>query len=522
MNGQVCIGREFFAKVKNDYADWRWALVREFLQNCFDAPGSKAASVTVASDGRTTTLNVSNDGAPMDRDTLVTKLLTLGGSGKNFDGDNAGGFGVAKSLLYYCHLSYAIATGDLQVSGEGAQYRITDGPHYPGTSSVVTIDGDHREPLERMVRKFAALAQWKGELKLNSETLETSFRKGARRRDLGWAVVYTNQQHSNTCVVRINGQPMFTRHTRFRGCVVVELTGKANDTLTSNRDALRSELESELGDLLTQLAVDKRSALREQRAEYKRYAGQLQKIEAERPKECGQGLADIVDLAAIARQVEADVKERGRQLVESGAVQSAKPTAGAGIKLVAVDRQESAVSVGPQFILKNTTGRKVPVHYVPGERFSKYAKRLVGVWTAVLLKLHRVLGKSCEFSVGFGFDSESEAECERSSAYGLVYYVNPVKVLDKTMKARFSDVWEDRHAIISLALHELVHGTYDLKEHDEDYACVLTDCTTVVMRHLAELECCCRETPPTALSAPSMTTKPVLLGRGNAYAQEGR
>ena len=136
---QVRISPEFFRKIKLDYADWRWALVREFLQNCFDAPGCRSVELSVVTDGATTALTVVNDGRSMDRDTLVNKLLTLGGSGKNFQGENTGGFGVAKSLLYYCHAGYVISTGDMLVRGCGAQDTITAQLPVLGTCSVITM-----------------------------------------------------------------------------------------------------------------------------------------------------------------------------------------------------------------------------------------------------------------------------------------------------------------------------------------------------------------------------------------------
>lgn len=498
MNGQVKIGHEFFTKIKADYADWRWSLVREFLQNCFDAPGCKNVSVDVRADGDATTLIVTNDGAPMDRDTLVNKLLTLGGSGKNFDGDNTGGFGVAKSLLYYCHRGYTIATGELTVRGAGAQYAITEGEaDTRGTTSVITIDGDEAEDILQNVKRFAHFAQWRGVLTVNGEVLATDLKKGARRRDLGWGVVYTNNSFTNTCVVRLNGQPMFSRFTRFKGCVLVELTGKASETLTSNRDALRGRLDSQLSDLLTQLAVDKRSALREQRAEYKRYRGELMRNEASKPKEADQGLANIVDVAKIAALVATGECGGGKRM------EAVPETAqGGGIRLVVESREDepdATISVGPQFILKNATGMKTPVHYVPGEKFSRYSRDLVRSWTAVLMKLHQLLNKSGEFSVGFVFDGESVAEYERSSAYGPVYYINPVNVVEadgkRRMEARYEGAWQDRFDIISSACHEVVHGAYDLGDHDEDYASQLTEVLAVAMRHADELTDLCRPVP---------------------------
>lgn len=475
MNGQVRIGREFFQKVKMDYADWRWALVREFLQNCFDAPGSRNVTVEIIRSGGTTGLEVTNDGAPMDRETLVNKLLTLGGSGKNFDGENTGGFGVAKSLLYYCHQSYRIQTGALVVSGEGGEYSISDATEpLTGTRSTIVIDGDCGDDLEAAVETFAARAQWKGKLVMNGRELATDLKKGARRKDLGWAVVYTNHSFQNECVVRLNGQPMFSRYTRFKGTVLVELAGKAKDCLTSNRDGLNSKLANELSDLLTALAVDKKSALREQRAEYKRYQGELQRAEAAKPKE--GDLSSVVDqetMAALMRVAAGSI----------GTAQVAPPTSG-GIQLVVAsksDEPDKTISVGPQFILKSTKG-KVPAWWTPGERFCKMGKDLVRVWTGCLLKLHAIAGRGGEFSVGFVIDDESKAEYE-TGVYGPVYYINP----DMVKQTHYRTAWNSRFDIIASAAHEFVHGAYGLKQHDEDYAGALTEVMGLCMANMGAL-----------------------------------
>lgn len=173
---QVTIGPEFFAKITLDYSDWRLALVREFLQTCMDAPGCKTISVTVGDGGLQhgdTMLVVENDGKPMDRDTLENKLLTLGGSGKNFEGENTGGFVVAKSLLYYCRRHYMIHTGHLLVSGRGTTFEIEEVEAIPGTRITVVLDGDQQAKLREAICHFAALAQWEGTLTLDGKPLRT-------------------------------------------------------------------------------------------------------------------------------------------------------------------------------------------------------------------------------------------------------------------------------------------------------------------------------------------------------------
>lgn len=481
-SSQIKIGPEFFSKIKRDYANWRWALVREFLQNCFDAPGCVNVELTVKDDGTDTTLAVTNDGEPMDRDTLETKLLTLGGSGKNFEGENTGGFGVAKSLLYYCHKQYVIHTGKLLVTGSGAQFSIKNHAALDGTKSTIVITGVVTQELVDAARKFASMSQWKGSLVVNGERLSTDLKKGARRKDLGWGVVYTNKSFSNVCVVRINGQPMFTTYCRYDGCVLIELTGKALSTLTSNRDSLKYEYSSELSDLLTALAVDKRSALREQRAEYKRYLGEKLKNDAKQPKKSEQALSDLVDVAALMAAVAA------------GPATENVPQTTSGIRVVVgtCQDEEAAVSLGHEFIVKNTTGMVTPAYHVPGDEFSIYSKQLVRVWAAVMLKMYQIHGIGGEFSVGFVFDEDSVAEFE-NGVYGKVYYINPARVVCqksnpscRSFACRYTGAWSNRFDILSSAVHEFVHGALNYKEHDENYAGALTETMAKVFEHLKE------------------------------------
>src|SRR5262245_12122396 len=96
----VTIGPEFFTKSFNDYRDQFWAFAREIMQNSLDC-GATAIDITVVEvpDDDQTLVVVRNDGAPMTRDILVGRLLSLGSSGKDFQGA-VGGFGKAKEILY--------------------------------------------------------------------------------------------------------------------------------------------------------------------------------------------------------------------------------------------------------------------------------------------------------------------------------------------------------------------------------------------------------------------------------------
>ena len=495
MDGQVKIGREFFLKIKQDYSDWQFALAREFLQNSIDARGTSNVTVTIARSGSNTILTVANNGQAMNREILTDKLLTLGGSGKNFDGGNTGGVGVAKSLLYYCHLDYTIRTGKLLVKGSGAQYTIEEVDEFLyGTKSTITLEGDELVALVSAFQKFARYAQWNGHLTVNGEERSCVLHKGARRKELAFGVIYTNKAHNNICVVRLNGQPMFFRSTRFDGCVVVELNGKGSATLTSNRDGLRYPYANQLNELLTALAVDKKSALREQKAEYRRYQGERLRSEARRPKALGtlSGLIDLGTLTATigvagpgATVVNADGPEVGiigtvtgpivqGPVVSEGVETSIDGAAAIEMVIVSTSNAPKTISLGHEFIVKNATGKKTPARWNPESgTFGAASKKLIQVWAATLLKLHQVLELASEFSIGFILDDDCEAECE-TGPYGRVFYLNPAKLGSSAYKAR--------HKIVSLAAHEIVHAM-GLSEHDENYASKLTEVMAKVLEN---------------------------------------
>ena len=83
----ITVGPEFFAKAKNDYSDWRWAIVREFMQNSIDC-GSSRIDAELGHDGANTRLVITNNGDPMseqilrdNKDSLQNAIAYLDSSG---------------------------------------------------------------------------------------------------------------------------------------------------------------------------------------------------------------------------------------------------------------------------------------------------------------------------------------------------------------------------------------------------------------------------------------------------------
>lgn len=523
----IAIGPEFFRKAFNDYADPYWAIIREFLQNSIDC-GSRTIRLTCTESGGHTTLSVENDGTPMTRDILVGKLLCLGGSGKDFQGTSVGGYGKAKEVLYFCHASYEIHSGDLIVNGSGAVYDIGSAPYVHGTRSVIVLNGLVKAKLEKAFKQWVEYGQWSGTLIWNDQHHRADLRKGSPRRDLGFGMVYTNRTHRYRLVVRMHGMPMFVEYTGLDRCVVVELAGVSSDVMTSNRDGLVNPYARELTSFVTELSVDKRSALKRNRGpRYTRYRG---------TKLVNTSRLNVAAVVAIEPSIGTTTTPewntpfpatvppgfesggpcpvdhtlpngtviRGVSVDESEEVQEPvyheNVDAGPGIHAAAYTTSFSApaprrqvATLGTEFILKNETDLKVPAHFDPGSgEFSSHSMKLTRIWGRIMVELHRLFDVEAEFSIGFIMSEDCEAEYEEGT-YGKVYYLNPAEVVEQKSSASksFRKRWAltDRDELIMTGLHEFVHGL-GKSQHDEQYAGKLTDMAAKVMKNRKRFNWC--------------------------------
>ena len=120
---QVQVPHAYFQKAKSEYSDWRWAMIREFIQNAYDAQAANIDFILAASAGGRVEIQVADDGVGMDQDTLENVLLCMGGSRK--PAGAIGGFGYAKAILFFAHHGYTIHTGNLLVVGSGGEYHLS-------------------------------------------------------------------------------------------------------------------------------------------------------------------------------------------------------------------------------------------------------------------------------------------------------------------------------------------------------------------------------------------------------------
>lgn len=103
---QVQVPHAYFQKVKSEYSDWRWAMIREFIQNAYDAQATTINFWLTTNDACRIEFHVNDDGVGIDQDTLENVLLCMGGSRK--PAGAIGGFGYAKAILYFAHHGQAL------------------------------------------------------------------------------------------------------------------------------------------------------------------------------------------------------------------------------------------------------------------------------------------------------------------------------------------------------------------------------------------------------------------------------
>lgn len=274
MNSNILVPHEFFKKSKKEYNNWVFAFFREIIQNSVDAKSTKL-QFNFKDLGDEIELSCSDDGCGMDRDTLINVLLCLGGTKKS--DDSIGGFGYAKTLLFFAHKNYTIKSNNQIITGSGGRYDIQETPDsIKGTEIVIVMDKDDgilRRELEefsfkyelKRILKNSSLTKtkfyWNDELltfpKLKFEfSFPTTIGKLMFSED--------NDSYGSTLWVRVNGLAMF-EHTiynkgaNFNG--ILNLTKNPTEVLTSNRDSLKGDSRVEFNKIIESLQ-NERSALK--------------------------------------------------------------------------------------------------------------------------------------------------------------------------------------------------------------------------------------------------------------------
>lgn len=273
---QVQVPHAYFQKAKSEYADWRWAMIREFIQNAYDAQAAIIDFRLTANDAGRIELHVSDDGTGMDRDTLENVLLCMGGSRKLAGA--IGGFGYAKAILFFAHHRYLICTRNLRVDGSGGEYRLMEqSTRISGTRITVelTDDSDLLDAWRERIKAYVAACFMEFATgRAVAITLDGVVLGQNTDGIYDYAVTtalgdlwYDEMPDSSRSVfaVTVTGLPMFvvsfystSSKCALNGCIELDAGSAA---LTANRDGFTSVVRDQFSEIVGEL-VQNQSAVR--------------------------------------------------------------------------------------------------------------------------------------------------------------------------------------------------------------------------------------------------------------------
>lgn len=266
---QVKVPNEFFAKSKLEYADWRWAFFRELIQNSYDA-GASNIDFTISSESDAYVIKCVDNGSGMNRDILENVLLCLGGSKK--ENNAVGGFGYAKSLLFFAHLGYSIRTQDCCVTGSGGDYQIGAGFKFVrGTQIEVRMAKESSSPELDLMNSLYGYAKYLNVprslvLSANGSKIDAQFLDYdcSLETKLGqFSFKETADAGSSKVIVSVRGLPMFVQNVYSSGQAsfagLLELSGDTFELLTANRDGLKYGHASDLTQIIQKMTENRAS-----------------------------------------------------------------------------------------------------------------------------------------------------------------------------------------------------------------------------------------------------------------------
>ena len=263
VTSQVKVPSAFFAKSKLEYSNWRWAFFRELIQNSYDA-GARKIQFQLKATAEGVVVIALDDGHGMTQEVLEGTLLCMGGS---FKSEGAvGGFGYAKSLLFFAHSRYIIATHDKVVDGRGGDYTIRNAsPSINGTMISVEMLGESVSKLEQELRTYVQYMRMPRPvcITLAGEVLKSNFEDFEYKiqTDIGNLLFKDVKGTRSDLVVAVGGLPMFVHQVwthgvdAFHGMLYIE--GSSFEMLTSNRDSLKGTYASALNRLVQRLIEER-------------------------------------------------------------------------------------------------------------------------------------------------------------------------------------------------------------------------------------------------------------------------
>lgn len=270
----ISVPHSYFKKAKKEYRNWMMALFREVIQNSVDAGATKIDFTLDEEDGGYKLTCIDN-GSGMDEHILIDVLLCLGGSHKDND-DAIGGFGYAKTLLFFAHDHYQIRTKDNIIEGVGGNYNFSKSDAYiNGTEITLSIARQDENEVTYSFEFYEAIKEIMAYSHLKGVTVTFDHevvKDNVYKFDFQYPTTIGNvifkdmrDAYASKLWVRINGLAMFQHYvwSENKSCFlgILELSEAPTKVLTTNRDSLKGQAEAEFNKIFASLQ-DERSSLK--------------------------------------------------------------------------------------------------------------------------------------------------------------------------------------------------------------------------------------------------------------------
>jgi hypothetical protein len=262
----------FFTKVLKDYRDWKYAWVREVLQNAIDALSTTITITGTEINPDLFSFTIKDNGKGMSLSVLEECFMALGGSAKE-EGDT-GGFGVASMMIAQSHVDYTIRSHHYICHGSKGEYTVEDGQAFmKGCEITVRMTKSsfnaYNNPIVEMrnnLAKWANYSSVKGVcITYNDQDYSPTNRTFDHCIDTEIGTMRfsdaTDNYNTSTLFVRVNKQAMFSVESYHDDGIpfdgVLDLTGSSVEVLTSNRDGLTGEKNRIVSNLLQELSKER-------------------------------------------------------------------------------------------------------------------------------------------------------------------------------------------------------------------------------------------------------------------------
>lgn len=460
ITGTVAMHHDVFLRVaKNDYNNYQSALIRELVQNSYDAG---ASIINIYTNDEKREIHIEDNGCGMTLDILINKLFCYGGTTKDIG--KIGAFGKAKELIFFPWERYEIETLNNKVSGSGAQYSIESDRDFTlnGTNIILVLQKSEYYYIDERIKETLEKMEINCKIIFNDLLIECSHKKGILIEDMGWASIYLNKETKAGCYTRnrIRGLWMFDSYVskgeEFGGEVTLEINGNSIEILVSNRDGFKCDYSSKFNEFMERLTVDTRSTLTSKnkttkhyiKGEGKNFVFNYKLLEAIKLKDNNEETNKNIE--EITKDLSVIDKERVMNFMETENFE---------------EEMFKFLSYKPDFVIINTYEREKEI-----KQFMKKKKSdiLAKMWTEIIKQIMIDNNMTSNFVCGFNFN-EAEACYERLQGIDY-FYVNPDKIFSDVpeMKNRwFTKRWVFAYELILKAAHEIAHMDYGY--HSESY-----------------------------------------------------